>query len=65
MQCEMSCVPMLSDVRHLFPWPACATEQAQAAAAFIAAPLERVAELLDTLVTLGQARQAAGGQFVG
>ena len=55
---------MLSDMRHLFPWPACATEQAQAAA-FNAAPPERVAELLETLVTLGQARQTVEGQFVG
>jgi hypothetical protein len=35
------------------------------AAAFAAAPPERVAELLETLVTLGQARQTAEGRFVG
>jgi hypothetical protein len=38
---------------------------AQAAAAFAAAPPERVAELLETLVTLGQARPTAEGRFVG
>ena len=54
---------MLSDVRHLFPWPTCATEQAQAAAAFSAAPPELVAELLETLVTLGQARGVADRQY--
>ena len=37
----------------------------QVAAAFAAAPPERVAELLETLVTLGQARQTAEGRFVG
>jgi hypothetical protein len=36
-----------------------------ASAAQVAAPPERVAELLETLVTLGQARQAADGWFVG
>jgi hypothetical protein len=35
------------------------------AAAFDAAPAERVAELLETLVTLGQARMTADGWFVG
>jgi hypothetical protein len=38
---------------------------AQVAAAFAAAPPERVAELLETLVTLGQARQTVDGRFVG
>ena len=38
---------------------------AQVAAAFAAAPAERVAELLETLVTLGQARQTDEGRFVG
>jgi hypothetical protein len=38
---------------------------AQVAASFAAAPPERVAELLETLVTLGQARQTAEGRFVG
>ena len=38
---------------------------AQVAAAFDAAPSERVAELLETLVMLGQARQMAEGRFVG
>jgi hypothetical protein len=38
---------------------------AQVAAAFAAAPTDRVAELLETLVTLGQARQTAEGRFVG
>ena len=37
---------------------------AQVAAAFAAAPPDRVAELLETLVTLGQARQTAEGRFV-
>jgi hypothetical protein len=34
------------------------------AAAFTAAPPERVAELLETLATLGQARSNADGRFV-
>ena len=38
---------------------------AQVAAAFAAAPPDRVAELLETLVTLGQARGTAEGRFVG
>ena len=38
---------------------------AQVAAAFAAAPPERVAELLETLVTLGQARETDKGWFVG
>jgi hypothetical protein len=38
---------------------------AQVAAAFADAPPDRVAELLETLVTLGQARQTAEGRFVG
>jgi hypothetical protein len=38
---------------------------AQVAAAFAAAPPERVAELLETLVTLGQAHQTGEGFFVG
>ena len=38
---------------------------AQVAAAFTAAPPERVAELLETLVTLGQARETDKGWFVG
>ena len=37
---------------------------AQVAAAFAAAPPERVAELLETLVMLGQARETADGWFV-
>jgi hypothetical protein len=57
-------VLMLSDMRPLFPWPACATEQAQAAAAFIAAPLDRAAELLETLVTLGQTCAMVDGRLV-
>ena len=56
-------VLMLSDMRPLFPWPACATAQAQAAA-FIAAPAYRVAERLETLVTLGQAWLTADECFV-
>ena len=36
----------------------------QVAAAFAAAPPERVAERLETLVTLGQARQTDDGRFV-
>ncbi len=42
------------------PGPATA---AQAAAAFVAAPVERVAELLETLVTLGQARGVGAGWY--
>jgi hypothetical protein len=38
---------------------------AQVAAAFAAAPADRVAELLETLVTLGQARQTVEGRFAG
>ena len=38
---------------------------AQVAAAFAAAPPDRVAELLETLVTLGQARVMNEGWFVG
>ena len=38
---------------------------AQVAAAFATAPTERVAELLETLVMLGQARLTAKGRFVG
>ena len=38
---------------------------AQVAAAFAAAPPERVAELLETLVMLGQARVTDEGWFVG
>jgi len=38
---------------------------AQVAAAFAAAPPDCVTELLETLVTLGQARQTAEGRFVG
>jgi len=34
-------------------------------AAFAAAPADRVAELLETLVTLGEARQMADGWFMG
>ncbi len=37
---------------------------AQIAAAFAGAPPDRVAELLETLVTLGQARSHANGGFV-
>jgi hypothetical protein len=37
----------------------------QVAAAFAAAPADRVAELLETLVTLGQARALDDGRFVG
>jgi hypothetical protein len=37
---------------------------AQVAAAFAAAPPDRVAGLLETLVTLGQARQTVEGRFV-
>jgi hypothetical protein len=37
---------------------------AEVAAAFAAAPPERVAELLETLVTLGQARQTDEGWFM-
>ena len=38
---------------------------AQVAAAFAAAPPDRAAELLETLVTLGQARQTTDGRFAG
>jgi hypothetical protein len=38
---------------------------AQVAGAFAAAPPDRVAELLETLVTLGQARQTVEARFVG
>ena len=38
---------------------------AEVAAAFAAAPPERVAELLETLVTLGQARETDKGWFAG
>jgi hypothetical protein len=37
---------------------------AQVAAAFTAAPVDRIAELLETLVTLGQARETDKGWFV-
>jgi hypothetical protein len=44
----------------------CASDAGRSAgAATDAAPAERVAELLETLVTLGQARQMAEGRFVG
>jgi len=43
--------------------PSPPTSAAQIAAVFAAAPAERVAELLETLVTLGQARDLANGQF--
>ena len=36
-----------------------------ASATQVVAPPERVAELLETLVTLGQARQTTEGRFVG
>jgi len=45
-------------------WPARAMAS-QVAAALAAAPPERVAELLETPVTLGQARQTVEGRFVG
>ena len=46
------------------PWPTCATAQTQAWVCAVALP-DRVAELLEMLVTLGQARQTAEGRFVG
>ena len=45
--------------------PSPPTSAAQIAAVFAAAPAERVAELLETLVTLGQARQTIEGRFMG
>ena len=61
MQCGMLCIPPPSDVSHLVAWPGCMAEQTQVAAA----PPDRVAELLETLVMLGQARLTEGGYASG
>jgi hypothetical protein len=45
----MLCIPLPSDVSHLVPWPTRMAEQTQVATT----PADRVAELLETLVTLG------------
>jgi hypothetical protein len=60
MQCGMLYIPLPSDVSHLVPWPTRMAEQTQVATA----PPDRVAALLETLVTLGQARQTGAGWFV-
>ena len=57
MQCVMLCIPLPSDVSHLVPWPTRMAEQTQVATT----PADRVAKLLETLVTLGQARGTEGG----
>jgi hypothetical protein len=49
--------------RQLTDSGAIALSARQDAAAFATAPPERVAELLETLVTLGQARGVADGQY--
>ena len=57
MPCGMSYTPMFSDV----PPP---TVHTHGGAQFTAVAVDRIAELLETLVTLGQARQTAEGRFV-
>ena len=61
MQCGTLCIPLPSDVGHLVPSPTRMAEQTQVAAALP----DRVAELLETLVTLGQAQGTEEGRFVG
>ena len=56
MPSGMLCIPLPSDVSHLVPWPTRMAEQTQIAAA----PPDRVAELLETPITLGQARGPEG-----
>ena len=60
MQCGMLCIPLPSNVSHLVSWPTRMAEQTQVAAA----PPNRVAELLETLVMLGQARAVDARRFV-
>ena len=56
MPCGMSYTPMFSDV----PPPAVHTH---GGAQFTAAAVDRIAELLETLVTLGQARTVAEARY--
>ena len=54
-----------TSIKHSYRQERCLRKIRQAIQGLPPTPSDRIAEILETLVTLGQARQTADGRFVG